>query len=320
MKSPIFSIVVPIYNSANTLDKCIQSILSQSFGDFELLLVNDGSRDTSLEICKDYAALDKRIQVLDKNNGGVSSARNAGLDNAKGVWVTFCDSDDWVNDNWLSSFISESEGVDIVCQGMNCDHSHNASSKQANSILGVDFLGSVKNLLCYLHEDASVGYIVTKCFRNDLIQDNRLRFDERFNCYEDEEFVLRYLLHCNNALSRTSIGYNYICPDFEDKYVVKRNTLVLYSSMFKSAMAMYKRDMNDVMCHYLESYTMGLLEEFANSHKMEDLREYRRLVGPMILQTNLLKLTQWIIYWDKSSILAYVVLYVHSMLRRMFVR
>ncbi len=94
MSSPLISIIVPVYNAEKTLNRCVDSILQQTFTDWELLLINDGSKDLSGEICDQYGAKDKRIRVFHKENGGVSSARNVGLDNAKGEWITFVDSDD----------------------------------------------------------------------------------------------------------------------------------------------------------------------------------------------------------------------------------
>lgn len=93
---PKISVIVPVYNAEKYLHRCIDSILAQTFIDFELLLINDGSKDNSGKICDEYAAKDNRIRVFHKENGGVSSARNLGLDNAKGEWVTFVDSDDWI--------------------------------------------------------------------------------------------------------------------------------------------------------------------------------------------------------------------------------
>ena len=94
---PLISVVVPVYNVEKYLSKCVESILAQGIEDLELLLVNDGSKDSSLDICNQYAQKDDRIRVISKENGGVSSARNLGLDNATGEWVTFVDADDWLD-------------------------------------------------------------------------------------------------------------------------------------------------------------------------------------------------------------------------------
>ena len=97
--NPSISIIVPVYNSEKTLNRCVDSILSQTFQDWELLLIDDGSTDRSGKLCDEYALKDQRIKVFHKKNGGVSSARNIGLDHAKGEWITFIDSDDEIPKN-----------------------------------------------------------------------------------------------------------------------------------------------------------------------------------------------------------------------------
>ena len=95
----MISIIVPIYNTERYLNRCIDSVLSQTFTDFELLLIDDGSTDKSGDICDSYAQKDSRIKVFHKENGGVSTARNYGLDNARGEWIAFVDADDWIDKN-----------------------------------------------------------------------------------------------------------------------------------------------------------------------------------------------------------------------------
>ena len=103
MNNSAISIIIPVYNAEKYLRRCIESVLSQSFTDFELILVDDGSRDFSPHICDDYAQKDSRVKVIHKANGGVIAARNDGLDIAKGEYVTFIDSDDWVERESLST-------------------------------------------------------------------------------------------------------------------------------------------------------------------------------------------------------------------------
>lgn len=116
---PIISVIVPVYNVEKYLPRCIDSILAQTFTDFELILVDDGSPDNCGAICDEYAAKDKRVRVIHKSNGGVSSARNAGLDAASGEYVTFVDSDDYIAEDRLKqmhSSIFESK-ADIAVAG-----------------------------------------------------------------------------------------------------------------------------------------------------------------------------------------------------------
>lgn len=112
----MISVIVPIYNTEKYLPRCIDSILKQTFTDFELLLIDDGSTDNSGKICDEYAIRDSRIRVFHKKNGGISSARNMGLDNAVGDWITFVDADDWVDENIYSKLHYEAlmSNADIV--------------------------------------------------------------------------------------------------------------------------------------------------------------------------------------------------------------
>lgn len=112
------SIIVPVYNAAKTLARCVDSLTGQTYENLEILLVNDGSRDDSLSLCREYAASDSRIRVIDKPNGGVSSARNAGLDAARGDFVLFCDSDDWVEPDLCESMLEQYRpGDTVICEG-----------------------------------------------------------------------------------------------------------------------------------------------------------------------------------------------------------
>ena len=106
------SVVINMYNSEKYLRKCIDSVLAQTFTDFELILVNDGSKDHSLDICKEYAEKDKRIRIVDKENGGLADARNAGLDAAKGKYLEFIDADDWIEPDLLEKCVTKLHETD----------------------------------------------------------------------------------------------------------------------------------------------------------------------------------------------------------------
>ena len=101
MNNTKVSIIVPLFNAEKFAKRCIESVLMQTFKNYELILIDDGSKDKTGEICDKYAEKDTRIKVIHKNNGGVSSARNTGLDMAKGEWITFLDADDWIEPNFL---------------------------------------------------------------------------------------------------------------------------------------------------------------------------------------------------------------------------
>ncbi|HEM3182161.1 TPA: glycosyltransferase family 2 protein [Streptococcus suis] len=116
MNTPLISIIVPVYNVENYLDECIRTVLGQTYSNWELLLINDGSTDSSGSMCDDYARRDDRIRVIHKNNGGLSDARNAGIDNCTGEYITFLDSDDGIRGDFLKECVTTANqhNVDIV--------------------------------------------------------------------------------------------------------------------------------------------------------------------------------------------------------------
>ncbi|MGU7971536.1 glycosyltransferase family 2 protein [Streptococcus suis] len=116
MNTPLISIIVPVYNVENYLDECIRTVLGQTYSNWELLLINDGSTDSSGSMCDDYARRDDRIRVIHKNNGGLSDARNAGIDNCTGEYITFLDSDDGIRGDFLEECVTTANqhDVDIV--------------------------------------------------------------------------------------------------------------------------------------------------------------------------------------------------------------
>lgn len=194
MDTPLISIIVPIYNSEQTLNRCVDSILTQSFRDWELLLIDDGSTDKSGKICDQYVATDKRIKVFHKENGGVSSARNMGLDYAIGKWITFVDSDDCLTDyafdlNWND--ISE----DLILFPFYFNY-RDGSSEQ----FSLQASGIIKNLIPFFEKEfAQIIFRVpwSKLYKNELI--GNLRFDEKIKCGEDTLFVINYLKNIRNC-------------------------------------------------------------------------------------------------------------------------
>ena len=125
-RNPKISVIVPVYNVEQYLRRCIDSILAQTFTDFELLLIDDGSKDSSGEICEEYAGKDARIRVFHRQNGGVSTARNLGIDKAKGEWITFSDSvDELLPDAFEAVCGYMHEGIDMIKTGYQILNEHN---------------------------------------------------------------------------------------------------------------------------------------------------------------------------------------------------
>ena len=117
MNNPQISIIVPVYNVEKYIRRCVESILAQTYSAFELILVDDGSSDRCGDICDEYAEKDHRIIVIHQENHGVSAARNVGLEIAKGKYITFCDSDDEIDINYLWSLLAPPDSFDLVVEG-----------------------------------------------------------------------------------------------------------------------------------------------------------------------------------------------------------
>lgn len=224
MPSPKISVIVPVYNTEKYLRRCVDSILAQTFTDFELLLIDDGSTDASGAICDEYASADARVRVFHKPNGGVSSARNLGLDNARGEWIAFADSDDYVDCNWLDCMVSSTgKDCDLSCCGF---HLHN-STDVAVTNKGVGFKGSNADLVEKLNQIGMIGALWNKLFRRSIIKEYGLTLDGRFVFREDEEFFFRYLVLCRKCISTETPSYHYFEPDWM-KYKSQWNTSASY--------------------------------------------------------------------------------------------
>jgi glycosyltransferase involved in cell wall biosynthesis len=205
----VVSIIIPVYNTASYLKRCLDSVLAQSFIDFEVILVNDGSTDDCGMICDSYAANHDNIRVIHQENRGVSAARNRGMEVAIGDWLTFVDSDDYVKPNYLGTMIASGFrfNSDLVMTGLVktwCDSGHVDIRYFENLVVKKDKLDLLyeKNIL-----QRQKGPVV-KLFKNDIIRKYHLRFDECLSRGEDALFVYSYLLYCNTI--SVASGANYI--------------------------------------------------------------------------------------------------------------
>ena len=184
----LISIIVPIYNTEKYLHRCIDSVLAQTYKDFELLLIDDGSTDSSGVICDSYAAKDGHIKVFHKENGGVSSARNLGLDNAQGEWITFVDSDDYIEENFLKSFEGNLDADLVVGNAvlLTCQTGRRTDLKCISSGCYKD----VRNVFSSHLSEMILRVPWGKMYRAGLISD--LRFNESMHLGEDTLFSLCY--------------------------------------------------------------------------------------------------------------------------------
>lgn len=197
---PGISIIIPVFNVADWLNDCVDSILSQSFTDYEVLLIDDGSSDGSETICDEYAKKDKRIRVFHKANGGISSTRNYGLELAVGKWICFVDADDlFISPDALKVMFSHAtDMVDLVIEGY-LEFEGNVPETKTEATNKRTISRNEALLLMYPSTDFPyLGYVTAKLYVKKIIDDCRIRFDERILFKEDTPFVVEYLCHTNN--------------------------------------------------------------------------------------------------------------------------
>ncbi|MEE1220147.1 MAG: glycosyltransferase family 2 protein [Ruminococcus sp.] len=232
------SIVVPIYNSEKYLCNCIDSILCQSFDDFELILVDDGSTDSSASICDNYEKLDNRVNVIHKTNGGVSKARNTGIDVASGKFICFIDSDDSVNSDYLEKlYLAYENDIDLSVVGYNwiknnCVTNFTVFNNEPETIID-------KNNIMFLYEKVMISAPWCKLYKLDIIKENKLIFPEDLSLGEDLIFNFSYLDFVNRIKIINTPLYNYN-TDNENSLLQKyRADLLETNSRINSIVYMY---------------------------------------------------------------------------------
>lgn len=267
---PLVSIVVPIYNVEKYLAKCIDSILSQTYRNVELILVDDGSIDLSGRICDDYAKKDVRVKVYHKKNGGVSSARNFGIGVAQGEYIAFVDSDDWVGKDYLENFQLGKIKSDFYISGALYDIDGAVYSEKKYSrqyVVGVN--GIAKAFFSQNLKDN--GYPWGKLFCLSVIRENNIWFDENLTINEDHIFIFEYFSHVHTLYVTDTADYHYLVVDNSGrKLSSKVNTCV----ELVRANEAFQRWVNvlSVKWSLLPCELRQLQAEFVYGHRLRALR------------------------------------------------
>ena len=269
MKQPQISVIVPVYKAEAYLHRCIDSLLAQTFSDFELLLIDDGSPDLSGRICDEYAAQDTRIKVIHKQNGGVGSARQCGLDNATGEYTIHTDPDDWVEPNMLETLYQKavSENADIVI----CDYVleyANQSVLQSFNLANTDS----HFLLNELVKGKLHGGLWNKLVRRSIIINNNINFTPGLNICEDLIFCIK-LMQANVRVCYVKEAlYHY------DKHSNPNALTQLTTTHSKQQYDKWSLAFDEVMCDknsriYRTGYTY--IAYWAFTHHVFSNKEYR---------------------------------------------
>ncbi len=316
---PCISIIVPVYKVEAYLPKCIDSILDQSFSDFELLLIDDGSPDKSGAICDQYAKKDNRIRVFHKSNGGVSSARNCGLNKARGEWITFVDSDDELMPDALESMIGmvrdSQENVDLVLAGYDTINISNGLTKSTSSLpFELRQVNRDNAIELMYRSNFYLCFICSKLYKTSVIRQNKLLFDETIYYSEDRLFIIQYLCNCTKPIKYTTKSVY--------KYYFRSNSAMMslvdafnYKSItgFYATLLMYKTlssigttrknifyAVEDVINSY--DYTFLRMKEFSINDKELENKLHKKLLETLTYRYYLFRFRQMISSLKKSFV------------------
>ena len=209
---PMVSIIVPIYNAEQYLRRCVDSILNQEYTDFELLLVNDGSTDASGDICEEYGDQDPRVIVIQKENTGVSDSRNRALDRARGKYLQFLDSDDWITPDATRLFVRAAEeyGCDMVISDFYRVVGERLSTKGDIEEEGVLTREEFAAHMMENPADFYYGVLWNKLYRRDIVEEHNLRMDTDINWCEDFMFNLEYIRYAKVFYALHAPIYYYV--------------------------------------------------------------------------------------------------------------
>ncbi len=243
----MISVVMPVYNSEKHLEKAIESILEQTYTDLELIIIDDGSTDSSPKIVKQYAQMDQRVRIISQENSGVSAARNTGIDAARGEWLYFMDSDDYVDLSFLQEMMIYSESYDMLITGVN-RHYINGEKQDytvmppnlevSNEIEYGKFLGEV---IKDKGQDLIFNYIWNKMIRSSLVIDGNIRFREKISLGEDFLFncdlldcsisikTIRKAYYHYNIYEEISLARRFYTNELERRNLIFQRTIELYS-------------------------------------------------------------------------------------------
>ena len=261
-EKPLVSIIIPVYNAEKYLEECLNSIIGQTYSNLEILLIDDGSKDRSGEICDQYAKQDNRIKVHHKPNSGVSRTRNYGLDHCHGEWVVFVDSDDYVEKDYIERFLSYS--VDYVVGGYTTFGISNhilKSDKEHHFCFPKDI--SVVDAKIKTPEINIIYHICSKIYKRQIIEQLHIRFVEDMILAEDCCFNLDYLYGCNDVMVIPYAGY------FYRKYqrgVTYKMTLQQYDN-YRSVFLNSLRNLETKFGYYFKKLPDNIIGSFWVSYK-----------------------------------------------------
>lgn len=256
MKDCLVSVVVPVYNTQDYLEECLDSILNQTYANLEIILVDDGSTDRAGQICDEYAKKDARVRVYHQENSGAARARKIGIQQAKGKYICFVDSDDIIKNTMIEYFVSMIGDADMITAGCDCERVDGSVFTRFDAFAEgtyrteahINYL--IQNMIVFGNDgkDGFLPFLVTKMYRTEIVKAAVKSIDEKIIYAEDRDLLFRCILRCKSI-------------------VVAKDTFYFYRATQGSIM----RSTNKNFMHDLNALYLSLEREFIESQQRESL-------------------------------------------------
>lgn len=292
MKYPTISVIIPCYNGAKYIDRCLNSLFKQSYQDFEVIIVDDGSIDGSFQILRNIERTDKRVRVVCQSNSGASAARNRGIDLSCGKYLTFIDIDDSVESQYLQNFHpDEVKGAGLIVQGMKELYAQN---DEVYFSMGYEdeMFPSVCQAIGKLHI-LHRGHSVCKLYDGSIIRNRGVKFNPQWTYKEDLIFCLDYLKYAEYVKSYSGCYYNYFHNT--GSLTAKRHAIDYLlrntEEVFRKIRAIEKKENAKVSSQYISEYSKFCIQEQADSiyrsdmvtcdriHSLKEMRKIYPILG-----------------------------------------
>lgn len=283
----LISIIMPVYNAEKYLNRSIESIMNQTYNNMEIILVNDGSTDNSLEICTNYQKKDNRIKLINQENKGVSIARNRGIDEATGHYIMFIDSDDYIEKNMIEDMEAKitEDDIDLVISGIKMNYIRNGQVVGEEKYQLKDKMYSIEEMLNDILIDLDLICICGPCcklYKKEILKKNNIKFTNEFTMGEDTWYNLDYIDACTGKIVTVSnIYYNYMRENPDSLFTkYYDNYIKITEKVYNKFLNLLERKANSkAIARYKKNYILNLVYanyinfkyETTHKKKIEDL-------------------------------------------------
>lgn len=271
MIEKMISIIVPVYNAENYIEKCVNSLQNQTYKNIEIILVDDGSTDNSYDICKKIVDENQNINLITKTNQGVTIARLTGVYVAKGDYISFVDADDWIEEDYIACMMGELSDGDIIAGGIRKIYkeenyrTENEYNRITSGVYEVDNSLFVKKIMCHpsAHEPGVLWYLCNKIYKKNVLLPLMEQVDKNINDGEDVAIIFPYILNSKKIVISNNCGYNYLIHKASACATKRQNAYDNASRLYSWLYGQFKKtNFFEIMLPQLQKYFLMMVWKY----------------------------------------------------------